>query len=270
MQKPVKIKQIIHSYNIKPKKRLGQNFLLCLPIINKVIAAAELKPFDIVLEVGPGLGSLTLSLAEQVKKVVAVEKDRQLAKALEEILKSQNINNVEIVSADILEYQMSKDYKLVANLPYNIAATVVMKFLEAKKPPELMVVMLQKEVAQRMRSTVPRMTKLGVFTQFYSEPKIISTVSKNCYFPKPKVDSAILLLKPKLVSKNIDQKLFSKVVRAGFSHPRKQLINNLSKPLNLTRAQTEQWLLKNKIRPQQRAETLTIENWLNLSKTISF
>lgn len=258
------IKELLNQNNLKPLKRFGQNFLISNNVINKVIASANLKPSDTVLEVGPGMGALTLEIAKKVKQVIVIEKD----KGLVEILRSQNIKNVKIINADILKYQYTdKKYKVISNLPYNIATAVIMQFLEAKNPPELMIMMLQKEVAQRMCASPPNMSRLSVFTQFYSIPKIISHVSKKNYYPQPKVDSAILKIIPNNNLPKIDKKLFAKIVKAGFANPRKQLINNLSKDLNLTKSQAEQWLKQNKIAPKQRAETLTVSNWITLTKT---
>jgi len=259
------IKELLNQNNLKPLKQFGQNFLVSDNIVNKVIDSANLKPSDIVLEVGPGMGALTLEIAKKVKQVIAIEKDRGLV----EILKSQNISNVEIISEDILNYQYKgKKYKIISNLPYNIATAVIMQFLEMKNPPELMIMMLQKEVAQRMCDSPPNMSKLSVFAQFYSTPKIISYVSKGSYYPEPKVDSAILKIIPKKNnSLKINKKLFAQIIKAGFSNPRKQLVNNLSKDLTLEKNQAEQWLTKNNISPTQRAETLSVDNWLALTNT---
>lgn len=266
------IKTLLREKGIRPSKRLGQNFLVSLSALNKIIRAVDLKPEDIVLEPGPGLGALTIALAQRVKKVIAVEKDKRLAQSLREILEDRGIKNVKVFEGDILNFHFSiKDYKVVANLPYNIAAAVVMKFLEAEKPPQLMVVMLQKEVGQRMYALPPKMSKLAVFCQFYSQPKIIATVSKKAFFPQPKVDSVILKITPRPPSQILLRKTwegkFARIVKAGFSHPRKQLVNNLSKELGIPRPQTTKWLLKNNINPTHRAQTLTVDDWLNLTET---
>lgn len=264
------VKKLLKNSGIRPSKRLGQNFLISKQALGKIIGAAELKPEDIVLEAGPGLGVLTLEIAKKVKQVIAVEKDERLVKPLENILKCENIKNVKVVNADILNFQFSNKYKLVANLPYNIAAAVVRKFLEGKSPPKLMVFFIQKEVGQRICSHPPKMSKLAVFCQFYSKPKIIAFVSKEAFYPQPRVDSAILKIIPIAPLPKVNKKLFSKIVRTGFSHPRKQLVNNLSKGLVLKREKVEKWLLKNNVKPNQRAETLTVDNWLNLTKALLF
>lgn len=277
MQNTTIIKHIIHSYDIKPNKKLGQNFLTSSESVNKVVAVAELEPSDTVLEIGPGLGALTLAIANQVKKVIAVEKDKQLVHALGQILEAQDINNVEVIHGDILKTKYDKvgrsAYIVVANLPYNIAVAVVMKFLQSKHPPETMVVMLQKEVGQRTCSKPPNMSRLSVFSQFYAKCKIAGFINKHYFYPKPKVDSAIVKItdiQKVLPQKNYlakTVKSFEKIVRAGFSQPRKQLANNLSKELKLAKNKAKTWLEQNNIKSNQRAETLSIENWLNLTTT---
>ncbi|MFH1180958.1 MAG: 16S rRNA (adenine(1518)-N(6)/adenine(1519)-N(6))-dimethyltransferase RsmA [bacterium] len=263
------IKYLLKEHKICPEKRLGQHFLADRMILAKIIKAAELEPGDVVLEIGPGIGTLTQELAKAVKKVLAVEKDSKMCQVLRELLENLDIKNVEIVQADIRTLESKiKDYKLVANLPYYIASPVIRKFLEAGNPPKLMVLMVQKEVAQRICAKPPNMNLLAVSVQFYSQPEIISYVSKKSFWPQPKVDSAIIKITPNL--QNIQRTglcVFFNIVRAGFAHPRKQLINNLSTGLSIPRPQAQIWLQKNKILPEQRAETLTLKNWVNLTKS---
>ena len=242
---------------LKPKKRLGQNFLTSQKVINKVIESSNLDKNDIVLEIGPGFGALTFEIAKRVKKVIAVEKDTELASKL-------NIKNVEIINKDILDYEINlKDYKLISNLPYNISLAVIKKFLEDENQPQEMIIMLQKEVAQRICAKPPKMSKPAVFTQFYAIPKIISYISKEVFFPKPKVDSAILKISD-IQKRKID---ISNIVNAGFSHKRKTLLNNLSKELDISKEKTKEWLRDNNIESNRRAESLTVDNWINLKRS---
>jgi 16S rRNA (adenine1518-N6/adenine1519-N6)-dimethyltransferase len=244
-------------YKIKPIKRLGQNFLIDKQVIKKVIRAANLHSRDIVLEIGPGTGVLTQEIAKTVKKVIAVEKDPRMCKVLEKALK--DFKNVEIINTDILNYQLqTTNYKLIANLPFYIAAPVIRKFLEIKNPPKEMILIIQKEVAQRICAKPPKMSILAVSVQFYAKPKIISYVSKKSFYPQPKVDSAIIKITPcakPSLAQNKDK--FFRIVKAGFSHPRKQLVNNLPKNLNI-----------NKKLQQSRAENLSIDDWIDLSKMV--
>ena len=250
---------------IKPNKRLGQNFLISDIILKKIIRASQIKSSDIILEIGPGTGILTKALAQKAKKIIAVEKDKRLINTLEKELP----NNVEIISGDILEIKnlkLPKYYKLIANLPYYITAPVIRMFLE-NDPPKLMILMVQKEVGQRICASPPKMSKIAVFTQFYGKPEIISNVSSECFYPQPKVDSVILKITPFNNLDKTNKDLFSKIVRAGFSQPRKQLINNLSKSLDIKKQEIAEWFKKNKIKPEQRAETLKVKDWINLTNT---
>ncbi|PIP24995.1 MAG: ribosomal RNA small subunit methyltransferase A [Candidatus Nealsonbacteria bacterium CG23_combo_of_CG06-09_8_20_14_all_36_12] len=306
------IKGLFQKHFIRPVKRLGQHFLVDEGVFWKIIKVADLKPKDTILEIGPGIGNLTRELVKRVKRVVTVEKDWKMVEILKETLK--DFQNVEIVNADILKINLKtfnlkpKAYKIVANLPYYITSPVIRKFLESDSPPKEMVLMVQKEVAQRicppslkLRGTgaKPKMNLLAISVWFYAKPEIISYISKKSFWPQPKVDSAIIKIIPRRKSmistivENVDQErfrdLFFKIVKAGFSQPRKQLINNLSKELKIPKEKVREWLSRvnsygrfriprgqrprvalfacNKIQPSQRAETLTIENWLSLVKS---
>lgn len=277
------IKEVLLTRGIKPSKRLGQNFLVSKTALGEIIAVADLKPSDIVLEIGSGAGTLTQELAKKAKRVIAVEKDPSMVEVLKETLK--NFKNVDIINSDILKinFQLLKKYKVVANLPYYITSHLIRKLLESENPPETMVLMVQKEVAQRICASPPKMSLLSVAVQFYASsphqnskgisgvgtgPKIIAYVKKESFWPKPKVDSAIIKITPRTNArdKQINADLFFKVVKAGFSQPRKQLANNLSKTLGKSREEINQWLLKNGIKPEQRAETLSVEDWEKLTK----
>ncbi|OHA62855.1 MAG: ribosomal RNA small subunit methyltransferase A, partial [Candidatus Wildermuthbacteria bacterium GWA2_46_15] len=244
------------NQSLSPQKRLGQNFLWQRGLLNKIVTAADLSDRDLVLEIGPGLGSLTQALAQKAKRVVAIEKDGRLIPILSETLR--DLGNVEIILGDALKLNWppsmprGQRYKLVANLPYYITQPIIRRFLEAENPPELMVLLLQKEVAQRICAQPPKMSLLAVSVQLYADVKIIDYVSKKAFWPKPKVDGAIIKLKTQSVKRKVNEKLFFEIVRAGFSQPRKQLLNNLSKSLNLSREEVLVWLSKNKISPQRR------------------
>jgi len=304
------IKNWLKKYNIRPSRRLGQNFLIDEKVLRKIIEAAELSKDDIVLEVGPGIGNLTAELAKRVKKVIAIEKDQKMVEILKELLEGWKVRNVKIVKADILKFSpkiynlKSKIYKVVANIPYYLTSPLIRKFLEnTGVQPLQMVLMVQKEVAQRivarppeskrinppLRPSLPlgHMSILAVSVQFYAKAEIISYISKKSFWPQPKVDSAIIKIKPLINTDKrlINADLFFKIVKAGFSQPRKQLINNLSKNLKvdelklistrrslalarvIDKIKVRDWLLKNKIQPAQRAETLDIEDWQNLTKS---
>ena len=191
-------KELCRKYNLSPLQRRGQNFLIKEAVINKIIVASQLSKEDIVLEIGAGLGTLTKEIDKRVKKVYAVEIDEKLIGLLKAELK--DYKNIEIIQGDIRKLQVTgyklQDYKLIANLPYNITSLVIKKFLSAKIKPKLMVIMLQKEVAERITASPPWMSLLAVSFQFYGTAQIIARVSKKASWPEPKVDSAILRITP--------------------------------------------------------------------------
>jgi 16S rRNA (adenine1518-N6/adenine1519-N6)-dimethyltransferase len=264
--------KILKDYQIYPIKRLGQNFLIDKNVLRKIIEAAEISKEDVVLEVGPGIGNLTIELAKKVKKVIAVEKDKRMVEILKEGLEEERIKNVEIVNEDILKFlpsfKVRRSYKVVANIPYYLTSRLIRNLLEAKRKPKLIVLMVQKEVAQRICAKPPKMNLLAVSVQFYAKPEIVSFVSKNCFWPRPKVDSAIIKISNiKKQKPTKEEKLFFEIVKAGFSHPRKQLINNLSKGLKKNKKIVEEWLLNCGISPDKRAEALSIEEWKRLASS---
>jgi len=258
------IKNLFKKYRIRPVKYLGQNFLIDNSVLKKIIKAAELLKNDTALEIGPGIGNLTIELAKRVKKVIAVEKDTKITEILKENLKG--FDNVEIIQDDILKVPNTKykiqntKYKVVANLPYYLTSPVIRKFLEAERQPKEMILMVQKEVSQRICSS-KKMNLLAVSVQFYAKPEIISFVPKNSFWPKPKVDSAIIKLKVKKQNAKVNKNLFFKVIKAGFSHPRKKVLRNLEKELKLNREKVERILLKNKMNFNSRAENLSLKDW---------
>ena len=243
-------------YKIKPIKHFGQNFLIDKQVVKKIIRAADLHPRDVVLEIGPGTGVLTQEIAKTAKRVIAVEKDPRMIKILKESLK--DFKNVEIINTDILNYKLqTTNYKLIANLPFYITAPVIRKFLESKSPPKEMILIIQKEVAQRICSKPPKTNLLAISVQFYAKPKIISYISRKSFRPIPKVDSAIIKIIPHQKYKKVNSKQFFKIIKTGFSHPRKQLINNLPKNLDI-----------DKKLQQSRAENLSVDDWIDLSKMV--
>jgi 16S rRNA (adenine1518-N6/adenine1519-N6)-dimethyltransferase len=265
------VKNLLKNHGIEPKKRFGQNFLVNTQVIDKKVAAANLSKKDLVLEIGAGLGSLTLVLAKKAGEVIAIEKEEKMCEILKKMLKDLNVKNVKILNKDILKLDPKpytpKPYKIVANLPYYITAPVIRKFLEIKNRPKEMVLLVQKEVAQRICAKPSKMSILAVSVQFYAKSEIISFVSRNSFWPQPNVDSAIIKITS--LKKNYNKVFitkFFKIVKAGFSNPRKQLINNLSSGLKLSKEKIKQLLEKNGFSAKQRAETLSVENWKKLTK----
>lgn len=273
------IKELLKTHKTTLKKHLGQNFLLEKKIALKMITAAELSSKDIVYEIGPGLGTLTKELAQNANKVIAIEKDPSMINILKETVK--DLKNIQIVQGDILKVNLAelsfprlgsvKDnkegYKVVANLPYYLTSPAIRMFLEAQNKPELIVFMVQKEIAQRICAKPPNMSMLAVSVQFYAKAEIISIISKGSFWPRPKVDSAIIQIVPTKELPFLDSDLFFRIVKSGFKQPRKQLGNNLSVGLKLTKDKIEIWLDKNNLKATQRAETLSIENWVALARS---
>ena len=269
------IKNLLQKYNIRPSKRLGQNFLINQKALQKIVQAANLSKKDVVLEIGSGLGTLTQELAKRAKKVITVEKDKKMVGALKEILK--DYKNVEIIHGDILKqfsifnFQFSKDYKVVANIPYYLTSPLIRLLLESKNPPQEITLLVQKEVAQRICSLPPRTNLLAVSVQFYSQPKIISYISKSSFWPQPKVDSAIIKISQinSQIKDECSRINFFKIVKAGFSSPRKQLANNLSRKLHLPREEIKKALTECPLDTQVRAENLSVENWKEITQLLT-
>ena len=272
---------LLRRFDLRARKGLGQHFLIDEEVLKLITSAAELTPTDIVMEIGPGLGVLTKELARQAGWVVTIELDSKLAAILKQTLAA--FNNVTIINEDILQIDpevLFKEqrqifsptiaspfsYKVVANLPYYITSLVLRHFLEASLKPQIMVVMVQKEVAEAIVAEPGQMSILSVSVQFYGQPKIISYVPARCFYPAPEVDSAILrvTLYAKPVVDVTDETSFFRLVRAGFTTPRKQICNSLTQGLGLPKAEVLSLLEKANIVPQRRAETLTLNEWAQL------
>jgi len=269
-------KGLLRRFGLRARKGLGQHFLIDEDVLRLITSAAELTPDDIVVEVGPGMGVLTKALAEQAGRVIAIELDDKMAAILRQVLAS--FDNVCIINEDILEVEPAAllegqrvagspvGYKVVANLPYYITAPVMRHFLEASVKPQVMVVMVQKEVAEAIVAGPGQMSLLSVSVQFYGEPRIISYVPAQCFYPAPEVNSAILRigLYPQPAVAVTDEGSFFELVRAGFSASRKQICNSLAQGLGLPKAEVLSLLGEAGIAPQRRAEALTLEEWANL------
>jgi 16S rRNA (adenine1518-N6/adenine1519-N6)-dimethyltransferase len=264
-------RRLLRQSDIRARKGLGQHFLVDEGVLEAIIAAADLKPDDLVVEVGPGLGILTRALAQRAGGVVAVELDDKLAALLKETLAS--LNNVTIVNGDVLKIEPEElvkgGYKVVANLPYYITSPVMRHFLEASAKPQAMVVMVQKEVAEAIAAEPGDMSLLSVSVQFYGEPRIVTIVPPESFYPAPEVSSAILKIdiypQPRV---DVDEKGFFDTVRAGFAAPRKQLANSLARGLGREKAEVLPFLQKASIDPSRRAETLSVGEWAELWRVL--
>ena len=251
----------------RARKSLGQHFLVSGRILGRIVRAAALDPDDVVVEVGPGRGILTKELARRAGRVVAVEVDEALADYLTETL--DEYRNVEIVRADAREVEIDSlvpvetPYKLVANLPYYAGSPIVRRFLEAPNKPELIVVMMQREVARNMTAAPGDMSVLSVRTQLYGEPRIVSSVPPSAFRPAPKVTSAVIRIdvyrEPALALDSTER--FMGLVKAGFSSPRKQIHNCLRQTLGPPYERVEDMLGEAGIDPTRRPATLSLSEW---------
>ncbi len=265
-----KIKDELRQLGIEPKKSLGQNFLVNEGIYKKIVAALEIKKNDTIIEVGPGLGTLTGYLAESGVRIIAIEKDRRLIDWLKKKFKAFS-NRIEVIEDDILRMDVKKlgirenDYKVVGNIPYYITSRLIRNILEDWPSPKLVVLMVQKEVAQRICAKPPGMSLLALSVQYYATPKIVSYVSGGNFMPSPDVDSAIIKFSEfKKRDREFSNNLF-KVARTGFSGKRKQLLNSLSDGLKKNKEEIEEKLKLSDIDPRRRAETITIEEWQKIT-----
>ena len=265
------IKDLLKKHRTGPEKYLGQHFILSKKALTQMIKAAGIKPNDTVIEIGPGLGTLTQELAKTGAKIIAIEKDLKMINILGETLTGHK--NIKIIQADArgdkLGIKIAKNkYKIVANLPYNVATFLIRQWLELKNSPKLMVLMIQKEVAQRMTAKPPHMNLLAVSTQFLAIAKVVDYVPAKAFWPKPKVDSAIIKIVPKKRPPQKTRRAFFAVVKAGFSQPRKQLIGNLTKKLKTPREKLMEIFKNLNISERARAENLSLEQWILLAKEI--
>jgi len=268
---PLDIPALLRQFDLRPSKGLGQNFLKDNHSLQKIVHAAELRPDEAVLEIGPGLGSLTRYLSLAARSVTAVELDRKLFPALESVLKPYK--NVRLVQGDILKLDPADvmdvpGYVVVANIPYYITSAVIRHLLEAGQRPRRVVLTVQKEVAERICAKPGDMSLLALSVQVYGQPAISTIIPAEAFYPSPKVDSAVLCIEihPQPVLPAEELGIFFQLTKAGFSQKRKTLRNSLAGGLRISPAECEALLASAGIDPRRRAETLTLEEWGNLVK----
>ena len=278
---PKRTKEIIAKYGFSFKKSLGQNFLIDQNILNNIVAAAELDETKGALEIGPGIGALTQRLAEAAGKVTAVEIDNRLIPILRDVLAEEN--NTTVIHGDVLKLDLKQLFEeqfagvsgvsVVANLPYYVTTPILMKLLEEKLPLEHIVVMIQKEVAERMAAKPggKEYGSLSVAVQYYCVPKVVCTVPHTVFIPQPNVDSAVikLSLRDKPAVEVPDEDHFFRVVQASFAQRRKTLANNLTAFVGKDRREAlTELLLKNEIDPIRRGETLSLDEFARISRSM--
>lgn len=266
---------ILHRFKLRADKKLGQNFLIDESVVRRIVEAAELTPEDTVLEVGPGIGTLTQGLAESGASVVAVELDKRLLPVLDVTLEGYDnvrIVNGDILQVDIMEQVQKPDFKCCANLPYYITTPIIFAILEKRLPMERLVVMVQKEVAERMAAKPGSKDygALSVAIQYFTEPEIAFIVPPSSFIPAPSVDSAVIVCKRRSTPpvEVCDENLFFRVVKAAFSLRRKMLSNSL-KNMGIKGEQVTKWLELAGVDGKRRAETLSLEDFAALTNTFA-
>ncbi len=276
------VKATLEAHGLRPRKKWGQNFLTDARILESIADAAAVERGDVILEIGPGLGHLTRVLARRAGRVVAVEVDRELAAKLS--VDFADTPGVSIICGDILESEpieflgagrdpalAASPFKVVANLPYYITSAILRHLLEAAHKPHIVVIMVQREVAQRMAAQPPEMSLLAVSVQFFARVRIVRTIAAGAFYPRPKVDSAVVRLDvfdpPPLAAQ--DSARFFEIVRAGFGERRKQLRNSLARGLALDPDAAAHALARAQIDPARRAETLTLDEWRGLHRELT-
>ena len=254
-----------------PIKKLGQHWLNDEPALQAICQAADLRPTDTVLEIGPGLGALTGLLIKKVAKVIAVELDENLVTELSRRIQSPNLV---IVHQDILQFnfsQLPSQYKVVANIPYYLTSNLIRTLSETPNPPSMATILVQKEVAKRLSAQPGNMSILGVTAQYYWQVELGREVPAELFSPPPKVDSQIVILlhRHQPLFTDINTKRFFRLVRAGFSQKRKTLVNSLSGGLAVPKDTVNSMLTVADIKPNTRAQALALEDWYRIYRAQS-
>lgn len=257
---------LLRQLGLRPRKRFSQSFLVDRRVPEQIVKAADVGPDDRVLEIGPGLGIMTRVLARKAGRVVAVELDRDLAQALPRLVPE----NVEIVQGDALAFDpagcFDGPYKLVANLPYAITSPFLFRYLDIRPTPSLIVVMIQREVAERITARDGALSYLAVAVQSVATVRLVRTVPPGAFHPRPKVESAVVRLDPRPAPPVPPEQRtqFLALVRAGFAQPRKTLANSLAQGLDVPRADAAARLEGAGIRPERRPHELALDEWRTL------
>lgn len=266
MQDPLKAQSLLKSYGIRPKKKLGQNFLVSQAALDQILKAADLGDKEQILEIGAGLGALTRELARRDHKIIAIEYDQRFIPILHDLLKPYV--NVRVIQGDILQLELKDivappDYIVVANIPYQITSALIRKLVEAPYPANRVILTIQKEVAERIIAQPGDLSLLALSVQIFGKPLLRSQIPPSAFFPSPAVDSCILRIdmhpEPKVPVGDID--LFFRIAKAGFSQKRKKLRNAIAAGLQISTSDVEEIMLAAKVSPSQRAQELTLDEW---------
>lgn len=272
---PKVVKEIIDLYDFNFKKSLGQNFLIDKNFVDKIVDAADIKAQN-VLEIGPGIGTITYEMAKIAKKVVAIEIDQTLIPILKENL--SEFENAKVIKQDILKTDLKglvdnefngESFKVVSNLPYYITTPIIEMLITTGLPCDDMTIMVQKEVAERMVASESdkEYSSLSVFIKFYTEAKVIANLPKSVFIPQPKIDSTIINLKLRIYDENVNQDLLFKLIRAGFNKRRKTILNSMSDVVE--KDKLKEAFAKVDLKENLRAENLSIDDFINLTNELS-
>lgn len=281
LSNPKKTIEVIQKYKFVFQKKFGQNFLIDAHVVEKILSSAALTQEDCVLEIGPGIGTMTQALAERARQVIAVEIDRNLIPILSDTL--VGYSNVTVICADILKMDLKKlaqeqnggrPFKVVANLPYYITTPIIMGLLEGDVPVETITIMVQKEVADRIKEEPGKKEygALSLAVQYYAKPEVVANVPPNCFMPRPKVGSAVIRLtryqEPPVFT--VDEKLMFALIRASFNQRRKTLVNGLlnSPEIVYTKEQIQTALEEQNLSLSVRGETLSLQQFAELSNSL--
>jgi len=272
------IKYLARKSGLRPQRQSGQNFLINQSVFEEIIACSDLSPDDRVLEIGAGFGTLTKELAQRAKRVWAIELEKRFIPSLTKL--SSVFPNIEVIKNEVRKVKIDllingAPYKIVAKLPYNITSYLLRRFLAQEPKPSLMVLLIQKEVAERITALPGDLSLLGVSVQFYAEPKIIQVIKKNNFWPEPAVDSAIVKIE-KIKTKesvrkelkkwgDLDEQDFFQVVRAGFSAKRKQIHNNLANSFHTEKGKIKEVFEQVGLDSAIRSQSLSLEDWKRLT-----
>lgn len=256
------IQSLLSKYQLIPQKRFGQNFLINEVVVETMLETTSLQQEDTVIEIGPGIGALTTQIAPKVKKLIAVEFDRNMVEILKNNITLEHKNKVIIVNEDILDFSPTSyslqtfDYKLIGSIPYQITSPLLHKLINWEVKPQVAVLLIQKEVAEKVCSEPPKASYLSIFVSAFSKAEIIKNVKASSFFPPPKVQSAIIKITFENKENSLEPAKFSKFLHHGFKNPRKMI----------NKAFDRKVLNENGINPELRPENLTLEEWIKLYK----
>ena len=254
------IKKLLNQYNLSPQKRFGQNFLVDETVILTMIETANLTKDDTVVEIGPGIGALTTQIIRKVKKIIAVEFDTNMVNILNSNYEINNANNLTILNQDVLDFNptsypdIKSNYKVIGSIPYQITSPLIHKLINWEVKPQLAVLLIQKEVAEKICSKTPNASYFSIFISAFGKAEIIKNVTSSSFYPSPKVQSAIIKINFENKKNLLEPAKFSKFLHHGFKNPRKMINKAFDKKL----------LLKNNINPELRPENLILDEWIKL------